>query len=234
MTISVQNSSRFRFFVAAAALLASMGVFMVAGSGVAVAKKLPKAVGIANCPIYSGSGTVNPGLTPAGSPGGVKINFTASLTSPAGGPCGNSSITSPAGVTIVGGTVTGSGYYKSVAGGASSCAKFDGVDVVGKIRVTDRVAHHPARCHRQHHHRLHQQPGDGERCASRHNHTQGSPRNSHSDRFVLQPQCGQHHRSKDRPPRAGLRSRAVFHLHYSRWQRARVSDGPCLRIDSVG
>jgi hypothetical protein len=39
-------------------------------------------------------------------------------------------------VTIIGGTVTGSGYYKSVPGGASSCAKFDGVDVVGKIKVT--------------------------------------------------------------------------------------------------
>jgi len=136
MTVSVKHSSKFRFVVAATAMLTSMGVLVVTGSGVAVAKKLPHAVGIANCPIYSGSGTVNPGLTPAGSPGGVKIDFTASLTNPTGGPCGNSSVTSPAGVTIDGGTVTGSGFYQPLASGASSCANFDGVDVVGKIKVT--------------------------------------------------------------------------------------------------
>ena len=136
MAISGKHSTRFRFVVAAVSMLTAMGVLTVAGSGIAVAKKLPKAVGIANCPIYSGSGTVSPGLTPAGNPGGVKINFTASLTSATGAPCGNSSVTSPAGVRIDGGAVTGSGYYQSLASGASSCANFDGVDVVGKIKVT--------------------------------------------------------------------------------------------------
>jgi hypothetical protein len=38
-------------------------------------------------------------------------------------------------VTITGGRVTGSGFYRPLACGASSCANFDGPDVVGKITV---------------------------------------------------------------------------------------------------
>lgn len=118
-----------------AAVIVAMGLLVAATSGVASAKA-PKAVGIANCPIYSGTGTLNPALD-SGAPGGVKITFTATLTPPGGpAPCGNSSITKPAGVTIVGGTVTGSGFYKALpAGLASSCANFHGTDVVGKIKV---------------------------------------------------------------------------------------------------
>jgi hypothetical protein len=96
----------------------------------------PNATGIANCPIYGGHGTLSPGLTPAGSPGGVKITFTATLTSPAGGPCGNANVVTPAGVRIVGGTVTGNGFYNPPgAAHGSSCANFHGPDTVGKITV---------------------------------------------------------------------------------------------------
>jgi len=113
-----------------------MGVLVV-GSGVAVAKGPPKAKGIANCPIFSGTGTLNPGLTPAGQPGGVKINFTASLGTAAAG-CPNANIAKPKGVTLLGGTVTGSGFYNALPApaSASSCADFDGTDVVGQIAVT--------------------------------------------------------------------------------------------------
>ncbi len=96
----------------------------------------PNATGIANCRIYGGHGTLSPGLTPAGSPGGVKISFTATLTSPTGAPCGNANVTSPPGVRIIGGTVTGSGFYNPPSSGiGSSCANFHGPDTVGTITV---------------------------------------------------------------------------------------------------
>jgi hypothetical protein len=130
------HSAMRRFVMAATAVIIPMGLIVAAGSAPAEASGPPKAVGIANCPIYSGSGTVSPGLTPAGSPGGVKINFTASMTLPGAG-CGNSNITKPANVVIIGGTVTGSGFYKALSPcSASSCADFDGTAVVGKIVVT--------------------------------------------------------------------------------------------------
>ena len=72
-----------RTLIATAALLIPAGLVLVTAPQAAWA--LPNAHGIANCQIFSGHGTVSPGLTPAGSPGGVKINFTASLTSPAAG-----------------------------------------------------------------------------------------------------------------------------------------------------
>jgi hypothetical protein len=126
-----------RLVIVATAVIIPVGLLLVSDAGVAAAGKAPKAKGIANCPIYSGSGTLGPGLTPAGQAGGVKINFTASLTNP-GVACGNSSITKPSGVIIIGGTVTGSGFYKALAppASASSCADFDGTDVVGEITVT--------------------------------------------------------------------------------------------------
>jgi hypothetical protein len=124
-----------RSLLVAAAILLPGGLLVVTTPEAAWA--LPSAHGIANCLIVSGNGTVSPGLTPTGSAGGVKIHFTASLTSPAAG-CPNSNVTSPAGDVILGGTVTGSGFYNPVPATAngSSCANFAGPDVVGKIKVT--------------------------------------------------------------------------------------------------
>jgi hypothetical protein len=96
----------------------------------------PNATGVANCRIFGGHGTLSPGLTPGGSPGGVKITFTATLTNPTGALCPNANVTSPAGVKIVGGTVTGSGFYNAPPGmNGSSCANFHGPDKVGTITV---------------------------------------------------------------------------------------------------
>ena len=124
-----------RTLIATAALLIPAGLVLVTAPQAAWA--LPNAHGIANCQIFSGHGTVSPGLTPAGSPGGVKINFTASLTSPAAG-CPNGNVTSPVGDHILGGTVIGSGFYNAPtpAMHGSSCVNFAGPDVVGKITVT--------------------------------------------------------------------------------------------------
>jgi hypothetical protein len=116
-----------RLVIAACVLIVPMGLLIAVGQGTAAAKMPTKAKGIANCRISSGTGTLSPGLTPLGSPGGVKINFTAALDNP----CPNSSVTKPKGVTVTGGTVTGTGFYNSIAGGASSCTNFDGPDVVG-------------------------------------------------------------------------------------------------------
>jgi hypothetical protein len=94
----------------------------------------PPATGTAICKIASGSGTLSPGLTASGSPGGVKIQFTATMV--VGGSCGGT-VTSPSGVTVVGGTLKGHGYYNPVPSTAngSSCANFAGSDIVGKIVV---------------------------------------------------------------------------------------------------
>ncbi len=125
-----------RLFAITAAMLIPMGLLVIADSGPAVAGGPPKAVGIANCHISSGSGTLKPGLTPLGTKGYEKITFSASLTFPAG-PCANSNVTSPAGVTILGGTVTGSGIYGPPPGGkASACPNFDGPDVLRHLTVT--------------------------------------------------------------------------------------------------
>jgi len=122
-----------RILLTTAALLTPAALMVVTAPEAAWA--LPNAHGIANCHIVSGHGTVNPGLTPAGSPGGVKINVTASQTSTAG--CPNSNVTSPAGDRILGGTVTGSGFYNAHSpGNGSSCVNFAGPGVVGKITVT--------------------------------------------------------------------------------------------------
>lgn len=121
-----------RLVLATTALIIPIGLLIAVDQGEAVAKAAAKATGIANCRISSGTGTVSPGLTPAGSAGGVKINFKAVLATP----CPNSAVKTPKGVTVTGGTVTGSGFYKAIASGASSCANFDGPDVVGRITVT--------------------------------------------------------------------------------------------------
>ena len=108
---------------------------VLADSGLAGATA-PNATGVGQCRIYSGHGTLSPGLTPVGLAGGVKITFGATLTSPTGAPCTNSSVSTPAGVKIIGGTVNGSGFYNPPAGGkGSSCANFHGADTVAKIGV---------------------------------------------------------------------------------------------------
>jgi hypothetical protein len=121
-----------RLLMTATAVIIPIGLLIAVDQGTAGAKMAVKATGIANCRISSGTGTLSPGLTPAGHAGGVKISFKAVLAQP----CPNSSVTKPAGVTVTGGTVSGTGFYKAMAGGASSCANFDGPDVVGKITVT--------------------------------------------------------------------------------------------------
>jgi hypothetical protein len=123
-----------RVLCTAAVVAVPAGLVVVALPGIAWAPPPPNAVGTAICKIGSGSGTVSPGLTLAGSSGGVKINFSASMV--AGGTCGGS-VTSPSGVTVVGGTLTGSGYYLPVpaSNNGSKCANFAGSDKVGKIVV---------------------------------------------------------------------------------------------------
>ena len=125
-----------KLLVITAAVLIPVGTVMFTNVGTATAYGPPKAAGIANCHISSGTGTLTPGLTPLGTRGKVKITFTASLTLPAG-PCPNADVTSPKGVTILGGTVTGSGVYTPPASGnASACPNFDGPDVLAHLAVT--------------------------------------------------------------------------------------------------
>jgi hypothetical protein len=123
-----------KLLVIVSTLIIPTGLILVTGEVAASAYGPPKATGIANCHISSGTGTLTPGLTPVGTQGKLKISFTASLIQ---GPCPNANVTSPPGVTIVGGTVTGSGVYKAPAGGnASACADFDGPDILGHLKVT--------------------------------------------------------------------------------------------------
>ncbi|HXQ76269.1 MAG TPA: hypothetical protein VN791_07210 [Acidimicrobiales bacterium] len=94
------------------------------------ASAAPPATGTVLCGVtIGGGGAVHPGLTTAGSAGGVKISFSAKLST---GNC-SSHVTSPSGVVVTGGHLTGSGSYGTNVG--SSCANFDGPDTVGKITV---------------------------------------------------------------------------------------------------
>jgi hypothetical protein len=123
-----------RVLYAVAVVTVPTGLVVVALPGIAWAPPPPNAIGTAVCKIASGSGKVSPGLTPAGSPGGVKIHFSATMV--VGGSCGGT-VTSPSGVTVVGGTLKGSGFYNPVpaTANASSCSNFAGADIVGKIKV---------------------------------------------------------------------------------------------------
>ena len=123
-------------------LLLGLGVFLplsyVTISSQAVWAVGPNAHGSANCRVVQGAGTVTPGLTPAGSPGGVKISFHAVLGPlPASGFCAGA-VTTPAGDHVTGGTVTGSGFFNPVpaTGSGSSCVNFATTDVVRTITVT--------------------------------------------------------------------------------------------------
>jgi hypothetical protein len=117
------------------ALVAASTNLVVVLSSAGVAGAIPPpATGTAICKIASGSGTLSPGLSSTGTPGGVKIQFTATMV--VGGSCGGT-VTSPSGVTVVGGTLKGHGFYNPVPSTAngSSCANFAGSDIVGKIVV---------------------------------------------------------------------------------------------------
>ena len=98
-------------------------------AGAAPATAVSAASGKVTCPVASGSGFFNPPLTHHGSPGGLKIHFHGKLLNSC-----TSAVTSPPGDKVVGGTFTGDGYY--TGSNASSCANFDGPDVVGQITVT--------------------------------------------------------------------------------------------------
>ncbi|HEY3833326.1 MAG TPA: hypothetical protein VGO03_13600 [Acidimicrobiia bacterium] len=125
-----------RTMIVLAAGVALCAPLLVVGAGPSLAS--PVAHGSATCRMaLGGGGTVSPGLTPNGSPGGVKINFTAKLVpAPAAKSC-NGAVTSPAGTKVIGGVVTGSGFYLPVpsSGNGSSCANFAGSDKVGNIKV---------------------------------------------------------------------------------------------------
>jgi hypothetical protein len=86
--------------------------------------------GQVSCPVAGGTGTVFPGLSIAGSPGGLKIHFQGSFST---GNC-VSAVTQPPGDQVTGGTFTGDGFFTGAM--ASSCANFHGADVVGQISVT--------------------------------------------------------------------------------------------------
>jgi len=123
-----------RSLLATAALVVPIGLLVVTAPQAAWA--LPNAHGTVRCPVTSGSGTVHPGLSVVGSHGGVKITFKATLGVPGALLCGGA-VTSPPGDKIVGGTLTGSGYYNAptTAANGSSCANFDGPDKLGVITV---------------------------------------------------------------------------------------------------
>jgi hypothetical protein len=120
--------------LATAAVL--LGVLAFVEPGVAWAA--PMASGTVTCPVVSGAGTLSPGLTAAGSPGGVKITFHAKLGPVPTAGCSSSAVL-PSGlpVTIKGGKLTGSGFFNGPpsSGIGSSCANFDGPDVVGTIKA---------------------------------------------------------------------------------------------------
>jgi hypothetical protein len=113
---------------------AVLGLVAVFAPGVAEAA-VPVASGTVSCPVLSGNGTLNPGLTAGGSGHSVKISFTANLGStPAAGCSSSATLPSGASVNITSGTLTAGGFFNAPAGAlADSCSMFDGPDIVGKI-----------------------------------------------------------------------------------------------------
>ncbi len=123
-----------------AAIVVPAGVFLVITPGIASAN--PVATGSASCTQVTGSGSIHPGISLAGSPGGEKVTFTAKLTA-----CANSNVTSPSGTAITSGVATGSGYFNSSAANGSKCVKFDSAATsvgVIKVKVKWNVAPSPA------------------------------------------------------------------------------------------
>ena len=105
-----------------------------------VAWAAPIATGSVSCPVISGSGTLTPGLTAAGTSTKVKITFHATLGStPAAGCSGSAVLSSGAPVTVTGGALKGAGSFKAPVGAlANSCKFFDGPDIV--VKITAQVA----------------------------------------------------------------------------------------------
>ncbi len=126
-------TSRPARLAAVATLASSTAALLLVSSGTGAASNV-KANGTALCQIKGGSGTLNPGLTPAGSSGGVKITFQGSFVDQK---C-QSKLKKPKKDQVLGGTFSASGFYNAPAAGGpgSSCADFDGPDVVGQIVVT--------------------------------------------------------------------------------------------------
>jgi hypothetical protein len=125
-------SVRRSWISALAAVLALAVPLLSAGTASAVASV--HGSGQVTCFVKGGSGTLSPGLTPAGSPGGVKISFQGTFIKDK---C-TSAVTKPKGDQVTGGSFTASGFYDGPPGGGpgSSCGNFDGPDVVGTITVT--------------------------------------------------------------------------------------------------
>jgi hypothetical protein len=99
-------------------------------AGAAPAAAAVPGSGHVTCPIKDGTGMLSPGLTSTGNGAGtVKIIFNGTLATHR---C-TSAVTQPPGDQVTGGTFTGNGWYNGAQ--ASSCANFDGVDVVGQVTV---------------------------------------------------------------------------------------------------
>ena len=84
-----------------------------------------------------GTGFVSPGLASVGTPGIMKIKFTAQLVPVPANACGNG-VTSPAATHVTGGTVVGSGTYTPLVatGRGEQVHEPAGTDKVGTITVT--------------------------------------------------------------------------------------------------
>ncbi|MGO9872270.1 MAG: hypothetical protein ACLPVY_00605 [Acidimicrobiia bacterium] len=124
----------FSALVTMATIVVSVTLVGVSPAGAAV-----NAHGTVTCRVLpGGSGSVNPALTPAGSPGTVKINFAAQLVPPVGTKFCGGTVTSPAGVKVLAGHLSGGGFYNNVPGfpNGSACANFTHHDNVGSITVT--------------------------------------------------------------------------------------------------
>jgi len=125
-----EEAHMFRKLAVVSAVVALEVGLVVGLSGVASAA--PALSGNVSCASFVGTGTFGPGLTVAGSPGGVKITYKGTLSGCTGG-----SINYAGAIhTVTGGRVKGSGYFTGVTG--SKCANFQGaipVDNVGKIKM---------------------------------------------------------------------------------------------------
>jgi hypothetical protein len=119
--------------------LAVVSAFVVLQAGVLFgvsgeASAAPVLVGHVTCSIFKGTGKFSPGLTTAGSAGGVKITAKGKFAGCTGGSITISSVTH----TVTGGSATINDWYFTGTT-ASKCADFQGavpVDKVGLIKMT--------------------------------------------------------------------------------------------------
>lgn len=115
----------------AAAILVPAAALVGATPGIAGAVHPPARGSVSCSAIVDGMGAVSPGISSGGSVGGVAIKFGGKLTG-----C-TSSVTSPIGVTVTGGSFMGSGSFNapSSSSNGSSCANFDGPDSLAIMKV---------------------------------------------------------------------------------------------------